>query len=92
MNKNIIISISEVIMGKYTIKNHDGIYADMYGRVVKDVSDIIFIKKEELKTTVQNDAFWFRWGWPGPDINFYYFKDYGKTWAWTKEELVKNIQ
>ena len=36
-------------MKKFTIKNHDGIYADMYGRTVKDISDIIFIEKENLE-------------------------------------------
>lgn len=29
----------------------------------------------------------YRWGWPGPDITTYYFSDYGKTWAFTREEI-----
>ena len=28
------------------------------------------------------------WGWPGPDYNIYYFKDYGYTWAFDREELI----
>ena len=28
------------------------------------------------------------WGIPGPDLTEYYYKDYGKTWALTKEELL----
>jgi hypothetical protein len=30
------------------------------------------------------------WGGPGPDANIYYFSDYGRTWAFTKEELEAN--
>ena len=35
------------------------------------------------------DAFYYIWGWPGPDANIYYFKDYGITWAFNKEDFRK---
>ena len=33
---------------------------------------------------------WWVWGWPGPNANIYYFSDYGRTWAFTEEELEAN--
>ena len=33
-------------------------------------------------------CFVYVWGWPGPDFNVYSLADYGKTWAFTKEELI----
>lgn len=34
-------------------------------------------------------SFFYQWGWTGQDWNHYYFKDYGITWAFTKEEVKK---
>jgi hypothetical protein len=58
-----------------------------YGNGTKKLDKVIKISKEELELSVDEDCFIFRWGWPGPDINFYYFKDYGETWAFTEGEL-----
>lgn len=33
-------------------------------------------------------CFTYVWGGPGPDYNVYSLADYGKTWAFTKEELI----
>lgn len=29
----------------------------------------------------------YEWGWTGPDVTVYKISDYGRTWAFTKEEL-----
>ena len=68
-----------------------GIYGYMYGQRSKFHSlekDIIFIKSKNLKVSKQADCFIYVWGWPGPDVNFYQFKDYGKTWSFNKEDLI----
>lgn len=33
------------------------------------------------------DYFAYIWGWPGPDYNTYYFRDYGQTWAFSIEDF-----
>lgn len=40
-----------------------------------------------LNISKHKDAFFYRWGWPGPDINKYKFEDYGITWAFSAEEI-----
>ncbi len=72
----------------------NGIWASMYGEKIvkgttltfisKNILGIIFepfIPKEDFKP-----YFIYRWGVPN-DYSIYYLKDYGKTWALTKEEL-----
>ena len=53
---------------------------------------LIEIGKSEVKY-VENNAgekgLLFVWGYPGPDCNFYKLCDYGKTWAFTKDEIVE---
>ena len=53
---------------------------------------IIEIKTQKLEwpvaPEVASEEFLFVWGWPGPDYNTYLRKDYGQTWAYTKEELL----
>lgn len=36
-----------------------------------------------------DEGFCFVWGYPGPDYNVYLYKDYGKTWAFSKDEIEK---
>ena len=36
----------------------------------------------------RDDGFYYIWGWPGPDMNFYLYNDYGKTWAFIIEDFV----
>ena len=54
---------------------------------------IIEIKTQKLEwpvaPEVASEEFLFVWGWPGPDYSTYLRKDYGQTWAYTKEELLK---
>ena len=63
---------------------------DKNGKTVKMLDEIIRIDKKELKIGINGDCFIYRWGWPGPDINLYYFKDYGKTWAFNMKDF-KNV-
>lgn len=69
------------------------IYGFMYGSPYINTStgkvkdDIIKIKQSDLKIGKNKDCFIYIWGWPGPDANFYKFKDYGITWSFNKEDL-----
>ena len=47
------------------------------------------IDKKDIKFCKNEDAFYYIWGWPGPDANLYYFKDYGITWAFNEEDFRK---
>lgn len=81
-----------------------GIYGYMYGRQYYRVAvgkgewntyadRLLFIEKEALQIGVgqsNEDCLFYRWGYPGPDYNLYYFKDYGKTWVFTKDDLEPN--
>ena len=81
------------------VMSHETIWAYMYGYPV--YNSIIQTKEEqiiEIKTHklewpvapgVASEEFLFVWGWPGPDYNTYLRKDYGQTWAYTKEELLE---
>lgn len=59
-------------------------YGTMYGN---KWDEIIEINKKEIKFCKNEDAFYYVWGWPGPDVNIYYFKDYGITWAFNMEDF-----
>ena len=73
---------------KQDILEQNTIYAYMYGDKDNSNSDIIEISVDELiLDTKDNDCFVYIWGWPGPDGNIYYYKDYGITWAFTPWEL-----
>lgn len=70
------------------LKEQQYFYGFMYvsGHVAD--GDIIKINIDRAVTITPN-IIYFIWGMPGPDYNTYYFSDYGKTWAFTKEELPK---
>ena len=74
---------------KLTFENlPDTIWGEMYGRPCSDPDAIIIdIKKESLHKTANDDSVIYIWGWPGPDANIYRYSDYGRTWAYTPEEL-----
>ena len=62
------------------------IYGQMYGK--KEIDNrIIKINKNKLEPDKNETGFFYVWGWPGPDYNFYSFKDYGKTWSFNLEDL-----
>ena len=60
------------------------VYATMYGGVYTS-DEIMMLQIFQL--TKDKDGFYYRWGGPGPDINRYLFKDYGKTWAFRMEDF-----
>lgn len=62
------------------------IWGTMHGSTCSDEL-LTNISKKELELTFDADEFIYIWGWPGPDYNRYKFADYGKTWAFTREEL-----
>ena len=79
------------------INSCECIYGYLYCAGHSACGNIIKIKKSDLKLE-QNRiplnredfkklAFIYAWGWPGPNFNTYYLEDYGKTWAFTEEEL-----
>ena len=90
--------INDIVNQHITSNNCTGVYGYMYGKpyilhvVDKDTDvrkpdEIIFIEKSKLKPTANNDAFIYRWGFPGPDCNKYSIEDYGFTWAFRKEDI-----
>ena len=50
---------------------------------------IIKIKTSELQWSEDEENFIYIWGWPGPDYNIYSRNIYGKGWAYTKKEIIK---
>lgn len=72
--------------------NDTKFYGTMYGGVygVHEWDKIIEIDKKDIKFCQNADAFYYIWGWPGPDANLYYFKDYGKTWAFNIKDFERN--
>ena len=75
--------------------NPDGrpIYGFMYGYPFENATrdDLIELSKDDVELTenvLDEPGFYFVWGAPGPSYNFYRFCDYGKTWAFTPEELI----
>lgn len=51
---------------------------------------IVKIEVSELIWATDKTEFFYRWGWPGPDINRYTIRTYGKGWAFTQEEIIKS--
>lgn len=69
----------------------DRFYGTMYG-MHKSKDTVIEISTKDIYKFVFNwgykgPAIIYLWGWPGPDGNVYLMDDYGKTWAFSKEEL-----
>lgn len=80
---------NERILKTFQSADTEYIYGEMYGlhEGARVKRRFLKIKREELRLPVQKDCLLFQWGWPGPDINFYEFKDYGDTWAFRKEDI-----
>lgn len=66
-------------------------YGTMYGNPYwkYEWDKIIEIEKKDIKICANADAFYYVWGWPGPDANFYYFKDYGITWTFNINDFIR---
>lgn len=87
----------EILYQYYSIKTKS-IFGYMYGEPLKTIlinngekilekDEIIEINKNNLILGKNGDCFIYIWGFPGPDGNIYKFEDYGRTWAFTKEEI-----
>jgi hypothetical protein len=63
----------------------NGFYGTMYGGS-PEKEKVLFIEPSFIGN---GGKLYYIWGWPGPDFNIYEPKQYGKTWALTKEELTK---
>ena len=78
---------------KEEVMKHDSIYSLMYSPTKVNFhsleDQIIKIKTSELKWYKDEEGFIYVWGWPGPDYNSYERSTYGKGWAYTKEEILK---
>lgn len=74
------------------VMSHNVIYSLMYAPQVVEwrsrEDQIIEIATKDLKWSRDKATFYFIWGWPGPDFNTYEMKDYGKSWAFTKDEVM----
>ena len=71
---------------------HKYIFGTMYGGLPSDSWEkIIKISTNQLYYTDdwngKGPSIFYIWGWPGPNGTTYHFSDYGKTWAFTREEL-----
>lgn len=65
----------------YTAMNPDGTVA------FTEPDHIISMPVSDLEILSEQGEFLYAWGWPGPDMTLYKITDYGRTWAFTKEEL-----
>lgn len=50
-------------------------------------ADIVEISASDVRVDPDRWEIFYEWGWPGPDTTSYKFSDYGKTWAFSREEL-----
>jgi len=78
----------DVLKLRYAALPDDGvIYGTMYG-MDHHKDEIMGIPKRDLFVAQQSqDSLIYIWGMPGPDYNRYFFKDYGKTWAFSMEDF-----
>lgn len=75
------------------VMSHEKIYSLLYSPSRIDntpISEQLFeIKTKDLDWNLDHDGFYYVWGWPGPDLNFYTIKTYGKGWAFSEEEILR---
>lgn len=78
---------------KEKLDNVKTIYSLMYSPTRVEWIDlkdqIIEIESDKLKFTRDEQGFFYVWGWPGPDSNYYDLSTYGKGWALTKQEIIE---
>lgn len=79
------------IVKRWESPDTECIYGRMYGHEYRNENErdkIIRIEKNEIeKFDAYKEGIVYVWGWPGPDYNVYWFRDYGKTWAFDRDEL-----
>ncbi len=79
---------------KSEILNHESIYLLMYAvrneRNYPNVEDVIINPKvdKNICFTADGKGFCYFWGMFASDNDYHDFNNYGKTWAYTKQELI----
>ncbi len=79
---------------KLEILNHEYIYVLMYAqrneKSYPNVEDVIISVKVEnnIDFTTDRKGFVYVWGRFAGDYDYHDFNNYGKTWAYTKQELI----
>lgn len=53
---------------------------------------IIEIETKKFQYRKDGEAAYYQWGWPGPDYNIYSRENYGKDWAFTKQEMERIVK
>lgn len=84
-NEGVAMTKSEIVL---RMESADGIYGTMYGG---DEEDYVFVPKCDLREWEKDTCtgYYFIWGYPGPDYNVYLFSDYGRTWSFDENDLIK---
>ena len=54
---------------------------------VRELSELMEIEISSLQ--IWEEGLCHVWGFPGPDYTVYRYEDYGKTWAFSKDEIEK---
>lgn len=74
------------------VTSYQEFYSLMYPEYVEFIpteKQIISIKTSSIRWNPNKTLFYYAWGWPGPDANMCDSENYGKNWAFTKEELIE---
>ena len=73
------------------LPGHATLYLTIWGRKFS-IDEIIEVERNSLAYDVESgdDCFFYVWGMPGPSYNIYRFKDYGKTWAFCREDFIED--
>lgn len=82
------------ILERLSSGSEQSIFGFMYGKPYVNTNRgverdrVIEISVDSLDIIEEESCLFYVWGFPGPDYNVYYFSDYGKTWAFSKDELL----
>lgn len=79
--QTVLVIYSRLYTGK--IVNADGTPAEN--------NTIIEVKTKKFSWAEGGELAYYVWGWPGPDYNIYSRENYGKDWAFTKQEMERIV-
>lgn len=80
--------------------NYDYLYVFMHGRMFENVildanynkeirpAKIIKLEKKVVEFDRAGLGFFYTYGWPGPDYDYYLYSDFGYSWAFSEDELL----